>query len=99
MSATEPLFAGATPPAPGSATPDLTRYFVVELGPGAGLADALDAYAATPGVASAQPVGIFPVSYTPNDPLLPGQYAFGQPAVTTVTSRKRGTCSRATPRS
>jgi subtilisin family serine protease len=72
VSALEPLFPGAT-------DPSLARFYVVHLGPGAALDAGIAAYAGAAGVTSAEPVGIFPVSYTPNDPMLAGQHAFDQP--------------------
>jgi len=79
VTALEPLFTGATPPAPGTHMPDLSRFYVVHLPDGAALAEALAAYAGAPGVVSAEPVGILPVSYVPNDPMAPNQFALGQP--------------------
>ncbi|MEP7029121.1 MAG: S8 family serine peptidase, partial [Candidatus Eisenbacteria bacterium] len=76
--ALEPLFPGEAAPGPTSDLEDLTRFYVVHLPDGADLASALSAYEAAPGVRSAQPVAVMPVSYLPNDPGRVNQYQLGQ---------------------
>jgi subtilisin family serine protease len=76
----EPLFPQQAPPPAGSSGEDLTRFYVVELPAGGSLAAALADYAAAPGVAGAEPVGIMPVSYVPNDPGRVNQWQLGQPS-------------------
>ena len=76
--ALEPLFPGEVPPDPASGLEDLTRFYVVHLPDGADLPAALAAFAASDGVASAEPVALMPVTYTPNDPNRVNQYQLGQ---------------------
>lgn len=64
----EPEFPGEVPPDdPGA--PDFTQFWLAHLAPGTRLEDALDRFAATPGVALALPVATLPVSAIPNDSL------------------------------
>lgn len=64
--------------AAGSADEELTRYFVVHLQEGADLSAGLGVLRATPGVESAEPIGIYPVAFLPNDTLFSQQYGFSQ---------------------
>ena len=62
-------FVGARPEALGSRFPDLTGYYKVKLPPnGTGLAEAMQRFAAHPGVDHVEPIGIHVVDATPNDP-------------------------------
>jgi hypothetical protein len=67
--ALEPMFRGETVPDPSSGLEDLTRFYIVSLPAGADLPGALEAYATLPEVASAEPVPLVPVAFTPNDPI------------------------------
>ncbi len=75
----EPMFPGVKPPAAGSADEDLTRFYIVHLPAGAALERALADYGALPEIAGAEPVGIMPVSFVPNDPARTFQFQLGQP--------------------
>lgn len=78
--ALEPEFPGAEPPAPGSGEEDLSGYYIVHLPPGAVLAEALGAFRSDPDVLGADPIGIYPTQFVPNDSLFPLQYGFSQPS-------------------
>jgi len=76
--AIEPEFPGAEPPAPGSGAEDLRAYYIVQLPAGVALPEALGAFRAEASVRGADPIGVFPVQFVPNDSLFPLQYAFSQ---------------------
>ena len=64
----EPEFRGERTPSPGAS--DFTAFYVVHLGPGVALEQALDRFAAAPEVEAADPIAIMPVdAVVPNDSL------------------------------
>jgi len=75
----EPEFVGESAPADVGAA-DFTAYYVVHLAPEADLASALDALRALPEIASAEPIGVLPLSAVPNDSLWSGASWFYQPS-------------------
>lgn len=70
--------AAAAARAPGEADEELARYYIVHLAPDADLAQALAALRRESAVENADPIGIFPVTFVPNDSLFPQQYGFFQ---------------------
>jgi len=74
----EPEFAGETPPAAGSNAPDFTTFYIVHLPPGADLVSALARFRSAPGIASADPIAVLPISAVPNDSLWSVSYWFDQ---------------------
>jgi subtilisin family serine protease len=75
----EPEFRGERPPADPAAT-DYTAFYLVTLGPGARLETALERLRAVPGIASASPIGVAPVSSAPDDSLWGISWWFHQPS-------------------
>jgi chitodextrinase len=73
-----PAFPGEPEPAPGAR--DLGAWWVVDLGRSADLPRALDAFAAAPEVALAEPVAVCPVDAMPDDSLWTRQWYLHQPA-------------------
>ena len=77
----EPEFLGETSPPAGSDHADFTSFYIAHLPRGLKLEDALARFRSAPGVASAQPIAIMPVtSTTPNDSLWASAYWFYQPS-------------------
>lgn len=74
----EPEFPGTSPPEPGSGLEDLTSFYIVHLPEWAALAEALGAFRSEPSVESADPIGIFPAAFFPNDSLFSLEYPLHQ---------------------
>jgi subtilisin family serine protease len=74
----EPEFFGIAGQRRGSA--ELSGFYVVHLPRGTDVATALSAFRSDPSIASASPIGIYPVQLTPNDSLFSLQYWIEQPS-------------------
>jgi hypothetical protein len=76
----EPEFAGERAPDPGSGETDFTAFYILHLAPGADLVAALTRLRALGEIASADPIGVLPVSAMPDDSLWSTSSWFYQPS-------------------
>ena len=76
----EPEFAGERAPDPGSGETDFTAFYILHLTQGADLVAALTRLRTLGDVASADPIGVLPVSASPNDSLWSTSWWYYQPS-------------------
>jgi subtilisin family serine protease len=74
-----PEFAGERVPPAGGRARDFTRYQIVHLPPGAGLAEALVGFAACPEVVRVSPLAVLPLDRVPDDSLYAQQWWLNDP--------------------
>jgi subtilisin family serine protease len=74
----EPEFPGERPPDPGSRATDFTTFYIAHVPAGTDFVSALERFRGAAGVASADPIGVVPVSAIPNDSLWSSSWWFDQ---------------------